>query len=112
MNREQWMKFFTVLFVLFFMNMYNKRKDVGTNVAKKGQYSKLNNYQNILSVQNDVFKRYSMDLVALFIVGYSTSDDLFSIENFEKSAIGRTILASIGLVAYSEIIQPYIINYL
>ena len=112
MNENQWIKFFGVFFVIVVMYMHNRKKDVGANVAKKGEFSKLNKYQNIYPLQNDVFKRFTMDLVPLFIVGYLTSDDLFSINSFEKSAIGKTILHALGIIAYFEVIQPYLINYL
>jgi len=110
MKTDQWIKLVIVLSILIFVYKNNRKNDAGSKTAKSGKYSFINSYTNISPLKHDVFKQMSVDLVPVFILGTLTSEQIFSIDNFESSAVGKTLFSGVGYFAYYEYIQPYLVN--
>ncbi len=110
MRMDQWTRLIIVLSILAFIYAKNRKNDAGSKTAKSGKYSFINSYKNISPLKHDVFKQMSVDIVPVLIIGFLTTDQLFSIENFHNSAIGKSMLSGVGYISYYEFIQPYIVN--
>jgi len=110
MNSQKWLSLLVVLIILYSLRQKNIKFDSGSEPAKPGYYSLANNYQNVSSLKLDIFKQLTADLFFILIIGYVSTDEIFSIENFHNSAIGKSIITCIGYAIYYELIQPHIIN--
>jgi len=99
MKTNQWIMLIVAIVIMYIIWTNNKKNDT-TDAAIIGKYSKANNYKNITSMKHDIFKQLTIDLTPLLLLNLASSDELFSISNFEQSAVGKSLLS--GLSYYKK----------
>ena len=102
----------TILFLLFSVAMMfvaHRQTLPKSQIAKPGQTSLFNNYQNISGMKHDFFKLFCMT----FIPAVLTSGPIviFDIKNFNQSAVGRALIVALTIAFYHTTVQP-MVNYL
>jgi hypothetical protein len=113
MKSNQWISILITLVVVYIAWHMNKKNNTDSTIqAVSGKYSDTSNYKNILPMKDDIFKQITIDLAPFLLLGTITSNDFFNIENFENSAVGKTMFVLLSYGIYYQIVQPYIINKL
>lgn len=108
MKRFQWL--ILLFIIIFLVNMWKKNQKNNVAEAKDGEYSDNNVYKNISPMKHDIFKQISLDILPLLIFGLITKDNFFSLDNFEDSIVGKSVMTFICYGMYYQFIQPTIIN--
>ena len=113
MEKSKWM--IILLIIIFLVNLWanNIKNNVASSAeAKEGSYSDNNVYVNISPMKHDIFKQISIDVIPLLIFGLINRDNFFSVDDFENSIVGKSLMAFISFGLYYQYIQPYIVNRL
>jgi hypothetical protein len=108
MQRYQWILLLFVIITLVNLWINNKKKNVPE--AKEDEYSENNVYVNITPMKHDIFKQISIDIIPMVLLGLMTKDNIFNIDDFENSVVGKSIMSAISFALYYQFIQPYMIN--
>jgi hypothetical protein len=111
MKTNQWIILIVAIIIMYNIWTNNKKNDT-VNVATIGKYSEANNYKNITPMKHDIYKQLTIDLTPLLLLNLVSSDEFFSINNFEQSAVGKSLLSGLSYVVFYQLIQPYIVNRL
>lgn len=98
-----------LLFSIFMIQYANNNTLPKKEIAKPGQTSVFNNYENISGLKHDFFKLFIMTFVPAMLA--SNPIVLFDINNFDNSAIGKAIIVSLTIAFYHTTVQP-LVNYL
>ena len=101
-------RFLIAFMVLMFIRSYNMKRNKKT--ARTMEYSDSNDYAHISPLKHDIFKTMTVDIVPLFIFSMATSKTFFSVEEFQSSVIGKSLITVIGLMVYYQVVQPYFVN--
>lgn len=101
-------KMLIVLMVLMFIRSYNMKKNKQT--ARSMEYSDSNNYAHITPMKHDIYKSMTVDIAPLLIFSLATSKNFFSVEEFESSVVGKSLMSVVGLMVYYQVVQPYLVN--
>ena len=101
-------KFLIAFMVLMFIRSYNMKRNKKT--ARTMEYSDSNDYAHISPMKHDIFKTITVDIVPLFIFSMATSKTFFSVEEFQSSVIGKSLITVTGLMVYYQVVQPYFVN--
>lgn len=102
----------TIIFLLFSVAMMyyaHKRTLPKAQTAKPGQTSLFNNYQNISGMKHDFFKLFCMTFIPIVLANGPIL--FFDINNFNQSAIGRSLIVALTIAFYHTSVQP-LVNYL
>ena len=110
MDTKQWIMLAVSIIVLIIVWNKNKPNNVEEGEAEGGKYSDANAYVNITPMKHDIFKQMTIDLTPYLMLGLISGNDLFSIDKFEQSAVGKTLLAGFGYAIFYQFIQPYVVN--
>ena len=111
MNRSRLLILFIVIIITNNIWQYNLKNKIDEN-APIGKYSNINSYANISPLKHDIYKEIVLDILPFLFVNSIKSEEFFSIENFDNSIFGQTLLIVLTYIIYYQIIQPYIINKL
>ena len=111
MKTNQWIMLFVAIVVMYVVWTNNKKND-STDAAIIGKYSDANNYKNISPMKHDIYKQLTLDLTPLLLLSLVSSEEFFSISNFEQSAVGKSLLSGLSYVVFYQFVQPYIVNRL
>ena len=109
MKKSEWIVLFITCGILYSMWIRNLANNTPED-AKFGLYSEKNKYQNISPMKQAICTRLTVDLLPVILFSLPSSS-FFSIEEFDKSVVGKSLFCIIGYVAYFQIIQPYVVNY-
>lgn len=94
--------------------LWNKSRDTKSIVARPGEYSDTNAYENVSPLKHDLFKQTTVNLVPVLlltlILGISSPTPIFSTEDFFGSVVGQTALQLLGYVLFYNFVQPYMAN--
>ena len=63
-------------------------------------------------MKHDIFKQLTIDVMPLLLLGLVSFQDIISIEKFEESPLGRSLLTGVGYTIFYQYVQPYIVNRL
>ncbi len=111
MNQTQWIILFITIFFIFRTYQSNKNIEVNDS-APIGKYSAQSSYKNITSMKHDIFKQMTLDIFPFILLNSIYSKEFFSLNNFENSVIGRTLLSAVAYALYYQVIQPQLVNKL
>ena len=111
MNQTQWIILAIVIYVLVQVWKQNKKNNV-EGEAPKSKYSNANSYKHITAMKHDIFKQLTIDIVPLLLLGIISIRDVISINKFEESPLGKSLLTGIGYTIFYQYVQPYIVNSL
>lgn len=95
---------FIVIAIVVAFCAYKKTLPRGV-VAKKGESTIYNSYENISGMKHDCFKLFHQTFFTLLLLSPSTP--IFSSNLFE-SVIGKSLLAGITMMTYHSLWQPYV----
>lgn len=112
MDLKQWIMLAISIIVLIIVWNKNRPNNVEEDEADIYKYSDANTYKYITPMKHDIFKQMTIDLTPYLMLGLISGDELFSLNKFEQSAVGRTLLAGFGYVIFYQFVQPYIVNRL
>lgn len=98
-----------LLFSIVMMFVAHRRTLPKSQVAKPGQTSLFNNYENISGMKHDFFKLFCMTFIPAMLV--SGPIVVFSVKNFNQSAVGRALIVALTIAFYHTTVQP-LVNYL
>jgi hypothetical protein len=101
-------KMLIAIIVLMFIRSYNMKKNKQT--ARTMEYSDGNSYAHITPMKHDIYKSMTVEIAPLLIFSLATSKTFFSVEEFESSVIGKSLMSVVGLMVYYQVVQPYLIN--
>lgn len=101
-------KMLIAFMVLMFIRSHNMKKN--KQIAQKMEYSDGNNYAHITPMKHDIYKSMTVDIAPLLIFSLVTSKTFFSVEEFESSVIGKSLMSVVGLMVYYQVVQPYLVN--
>ena len=111
MNNRQWITLVAIIFVLNIIWNQNKENNVD-NEAPISKYSNANTYKYITPMKHDIFKQLTIDIVPLLLLGIISYKELISLEKFEESPLGKSLLTGVGYAIFYQYVQPYIVNRL
>lgn len=100
---------FFVLFSAIMMYVAHRRTLPKSQTANPGQTSLFNNYKNISGMKHDFFKLFCMTFIPAVLV--SGPINVFSMKNFNQSAVGRALIVALTIAFYHTTVQP-LVNYL
>jgi hypothetical protein len=100
---------FFIIFSLTMMYIAHRRTLPKSKVAEPGQTSLFNNYQNVSGMKHDFFKLFCMTFIPFLLSDAPYT--LFSVRNFNQSAVGRALIVALTIAFYHTSVQP-LINYL
>jgi hypothetical protein len=63
-------------------------------------------------MKHDIFKQLTIDIVPSLLLGIISYKELISINDFENSALGKSLLTGLGYTIFYQYVQPYIVNRL
>ena len=98
-----------LLFSVVMMVIATRRTLPKPQTAKPGETSLFNNYQNISGMKHDFFKLFCMTFIPIVLANGPVT--LFSLSNFNQSAIGRGLIVALTIAFYHTTVQP-LVNYL
>ena len=111
MNNNQWL-ILAIIIIILIIIWNNNKKNNTEETADVPKYSEDNSYTNITPMKHDIFKQLTIDIIPLLLLGIISYKDLISIENFEQSPLGRSLLSGVGYAIFYQYVQPYIVNRL
>ena len=111
MNKKQWV-ILLIIIIIIYNSWTDNKSNEAVDSAPIGKFSAQSSYKNITAMKHDIFKQMTLDIFPFILVNSMFSKDFVSIDNFENSIIGRTILSAIAYAIYYQIIQPKLINRL
>jgi hypothetical protein len=100
-------KFLIAVMVLMFIRSYNMKRNKKT--ARTMEYSDSNDYAHISPMKHDIYKTMTVDIAPLLIFSVVTSKTFFSVEEFQSSVIGKSLISVVGLMVYYQVVQPYFV---
>jgi hypothetical protein len=114
MNKYQWIMLAIIILIVICIRKYNM-KNLPKNTDEPAVYPKFSingAYKNITPLKHDIYKQITIDVLPFLLLKLISSDNLFSIDKFEDSVIGKSLLIGVGYAIYYHLIEPYIINRL
>lgn len=112
MNQKQWIMLAVSIIVLIIVWNKNRQLNVLDGEADVYKYSDGNAYKYISPMKHDIFKQMTIDLLPYLILSSMSTSEFISLNNFEQSALGKTLLAGFGYTLFYQFVQPYIVNRL
>ena len=111
MNSYQLIILVVILFMLIILWYKNKKNNVN-NDAPVSKYSNANTYANITPMKHDIFKQLTIDILPSLLLGIISYKELITLEKFEESPLGKSLLAGVGYAIFYQFVQPYLVNRL
>lgn len=109
MNQTQWILLFLLIFIINKVWKDNLKKK-SKEEAPVGGYSDASSYVNITAMKHDIFKQFTLDIMPFLLINSFNSEEFFSIDKFENTVVGKTLLSAVAFGLYYQIIQPHLIN--
>ena len=113
MKYNQWIVLILAIIIVYNAWKSNKSNEVSDS-APAGKYSSQSSYKNVSAMKHDMFKQFTVDVVPYLLVNLSlTSPEFFSVDNFENTVIGKTLLAGVAYAFFHQIIPIFFcwLNY-